>query len=189
MSRFTRALTTRLLLALALLLSSAACPAGMQALGNDSYALIENSYAGRPFLVALWSLDCPPCMQELEMLSRVHQEYPDFKIVLINTDGVEANDDAESLLVSFRLDSVDSWIFSSQQTEKLRFSIDPQWYGELPRSYLYRDNKRRGHSGLMDEDQLQDWLDSVLRAGGEPQPPSLSSGNLTVPMASLHHGL
>ena len=162
MSRFTRALTARFWLVLALLFSAAAYPSDMQALGNDSYVRIEQSYAGLPFLVALWSLDCPPCMKELDMLSRVHQEYPNFKIVLINTDGLDANDDAESLLASFRLNSADTWIFASEETEKLRFSVDPQWYGELPRSYLYRDNERRGHSGLIDETLLRDWLDSVL---------------------------
>ena len=163
MSRFTRFL----LLALALAFSAAAYPAGMHAFGNDSYARIEHSLAGFPFLVVLWSLDCPPCMTELDMLSRVRQEYPNFKIVLINTDGLEASNDAESMLAPLRLNSADTWIFASEETEKLRFSIDPQWYGELPRSYLYRDNERRGHSGLIDEARLRDWLDSVLPAARE----------------------
>lgn len=147
----------------------------MQSFDNDSYARIEQSYTGLPFLVALWSLDCPPCMRELEMLGRVHQEHPDFKLVLINTDGVEARDDAKSLLASFRLNSADSWIFASEQTEKLRFSIDPQWYGELPRSYLFQNGIRQGHSGPIDETRLRDWLDSMLPVDAEFLIPPVSS--------------
>lgn len=165
MLQFARPLTAIFWLLLALLPSAAAYPAGMQAMGNDSYAKIEHSNTGLPFLVALWSLDCPPCMKELEILDRVHQKYPHFKIVLINIDGIEAIDDAESRLASFRLGSVNNWIFASEQAEKLRFSIDPQWYGELPRSYLYQNGKRRGHSGLIDETRLWSWLDSLLPAG------------------------
>ncbi|MFK8049859.1 MAG: TlpA family protein disulfide reductase [Halioglobus sp.] len=154
-------LFTRSWLVLLLLFSAAARPAGMQALGAESYAGIEKTYAGHSFLVALWSLDCPPCMKELEMLERVHRAYPDFKIVLINTDGVEASEEAEALLEQYELNSADTWIFAPEETEKLRFSIDRQWYGELPRSYLYRDNARQSHSGLIDEAQLRNWLDSL----------------------------
>lgn len=167
MFRFTSVLTTRFSLALALLLSSAAYPADLKPLGDHSYAQIENSYAKLPFLVALWSLECPPCMKELEVLGRAHREYPDFKIVLINTDGIDTKDDADSLLQSFGLNSADTWIFASEQTEKLRFSIDPQWHGELPRSYLYQKSERQGHSGLMDESQLRAWLESVLPLDGK----------------------
>lgn len=152
-------------LALSLLISATAYPAGMQRLENDSYAQIEHAYAGLPFIVTLWSLDCPPCMKELAILSRVHRKYPQFRIVLINTDGIEASEEAEALLAPFELNSANSWIFASEQIEKLRFSIDPQWYGELPRSYLYQNNERWGHSGLIDQTRLWDWLDSVLPVG------------------------
>lgn len=164
MSWSTKALANSSWLALILLFSTAAYPTGMQALGNDSYAHIEQSYAGLPFLVVLWSLDCPPCMKELELLSRVHQTHPEFKIVLINTDGIEVSNEAESLLAPFNLNSTDTWIFASEEVERLRFSIDPHWHGELPRSYLYRDNKRLAHSGLIDQTQLRDWLNLVLPA-------------------------
>lgn len=162
--RSIKVLASSVWLTLLVLLSAPTYPAAMQALGYGSYAQIELSYAGLPFIVALWSLDCPPCMKELEMLSHVHRKYPEFAIVLINTDGVDANNEAESLLTSFNLNSTDAWIFGSQQAEKLRFSIDPQWYGELPRSYLYQNDERRGHSGLIDQARLLEWLDSVLPA-------------------------
>lgn len=111
-------------------------------------------------LVTIWSLDCPPCMKELDLLGRMKEKHPGFKLVLINSDGIEAAQEAEERLSSFGLPLNDSWIFASEQVERLRFSIDPQWYGELPRSYVYDKGERAGYSGLIDETWLQGWLES-----------------------------
>lgn len=111
-------------------------------------------------LVTIWSLDCPPCMKELDLLGRMKEKYPGFKLVLINSDGLGTAQEAEALLSSFGLALNDSWIFASDEVERLRYSIDPQWYGELPRSYIYDKGERTGHSGLIDEAWLHGWLES-----------------------------
>jgi thiol-disulfide isomerase/thioredoxin len=143
-------------------ISAAALSAFQRPFGRDSYAQIEQAYAGLPLMVAIWSLECPPCMKELEMLGELKLKYPGFNLVLINTDGLEAVVEAEALLSSFGLSSADAWIYASDQPEQLRFSIDPQWYGELPRSYVYHDGQRQGSSGLIDKMRLQEWLSSAV---------------------------
>ena len=43
--------------------------------------------------------------------------------------------------------------------EKLRYVIDQDWYGELPRSYYYdADHQRSSHSGTLSQQQLSAWL-------------------------------
>jgi len=52
--------------------------------------------------------------------------------------------------------------------DKLRFYIDPGWYGELPRSYFYdAAQQRSGHSGALTRAQLQDWLGTRAVLGAE----------------------
>ena len=64
-----------------------------------------------------------------------------------------------SLLGAFR---ADSWLFGDAGAERLRYSIDPGWRGEMPRSYLYDDDGSRvGLSGPISEDLLQGWLEDA----------------------------
>ena len=51
-----------------------------------SYETILKRYQGRPFLMVFWSLDCPPCFQELTMLGKLIENYPAFNLVLVSTD-------------------------------------------------------------------------------------------------------
>lgn len=161
MSPLTRGRTARRWIALAILVGTLAQAAAMTPFDEGSFVQIEQANKGKPMLVAIWSLDCPPCMKELELLGRLKEKYPGFNLVLISTDGIEATEEAEALLNAFGLPLGDSWIFASEQIERLRFSIDPQWYGELPRSYLYDKGERAGHSGLIDQALLQGWLESI----------------------------
>ncbi len=162
LSPLTRGCAARALLAVATIVATLAQAAVINSFDESSFAQIEQANAGKPMLVTIWSLDCPPCMKELDLLGRMKEKYPGFKLVLINSDGIEAAQEAEALLSSFGLPLNDSWIFASEQVERLRFSIDPQWYGELPRSYVYDKGVRQGYSGLIDEAWLQSWLQTAL---------------------------
>ena len=45
---------------------------------------------------------------------------------------------------------------------KLRYGIDPSWFGELPRSYFYdAAHNRLPHSGALNEDHIEAWLAAV----------------------------
>lgn len=162
LSLLTRRIACGCWLVLAVLFGAATQAGDMKPFDRDSYVQVEQAYTGLPLLVAIWSLDCPPCMKELEMFGRLKREFPGFNLVLISTDGTEAAEEARILLSSFDLSSADAWIFASERVEQLRYSIDPQWYGELPRSYLYHEGERRGHSGLIDESRLRAWLVSAV---------------------------
>lgn len=88
-------------------------------------------------LVILWSFDCPPCITELEKISELHQQFPDYQLTLINTDGVDEQVRVKKILQQFNLAELDNWGFANSDEEKLRYDIDPRWYGDLPRSYFF----------------------------------------------------
>lgn len=88
-------------------------------------------------LVILWSFDCPPCITELEKISELHQQFPNYQLTLINTDAVDEQVRVKKLLQQFNLAGLDNWGFANSDEEKLRYDIDPRWYGDLPRSYFF----------------------------------------------------
>ncbi|MFN3918859.1 MAG: TlpA family protein disulfide reductase [Methylohalobius sp.] len=112
-----------------------------------------------PFLLVLWSLDCPACRQELKLLGETLKANPKLDLVLVATDDQARAEEVEALLARYGLDSAESWIFGSADTARLRYAIDPGWYGELPRAYFYLpDGQRIGHSGPLGTEQIEAWL-------------------------------
>jgi thiol-disulfide isomerase/thioredoxin len=127
----------------------------IQEFGTKSFAQLKQDFAGQGFVVSLWSIDCLPCRVELEMLSEIKQQDPEFPLLLISTDPIEKREDAVYILEEYDLDKIESWMFADAFVERLRFSIDPSWYGELPRSYFYDDaHTVKAHSGILSRDAL-----------------------------------
>lgn len=123
---------------------------------NSYNSLIENHNA--PFLMVLWSLDCPPCLKELNMLGGVFSENPGMTLVLVSTDSPSRIEKVKQYINKAGLSGAKNHIFSSSSSQRLRYSIDPAWYGELPRSYFHVDNKRHAISGALDKDDIINWL-------------------------------
>lgn len=138
-----------------------------QPLQRGSYQKIIAAHAGQPFIVALWSISCTHCGADLEIFGRLANKYPAFKLVLISTDAPEQEASIVATLNKYylgqtyqkRAGKVESWVFADSYTERLRFEIDPQWYGELPRTYFFDEKGRAtGISGVLDEKKIEHWV-------------------------------
>lgn len=155
MSSMTSIATALLLL----VLSNTALADNFKPFTTASFAAIKEQYAGKPFFVSLWSVDCPPCRVELDMLGELIEVDPDLSLVLISTDQIDEREYANDVLADAGLDSITSWMFADNFAERLRFTIDPQWFGELPRSYYYdAEHNMKAHSGIMTRDMLDDFI-------------------------------
>jgi thiol-disulfide isomerase/thioredoxin len=109
----------------------------LQSFELGSFEKIVSAKNEQDHLVILWSFDCPPCMKELENVSELHQQYPDYQLTLINTDTVAEREKVKQVLQQHNLVHLDNWGFSNTDEEKLRYDIDPRWFGDLPRSYFF----------------------------------------------------
>lgn len=126
---------------------------------RDSLVNIEQQYSGQAFLLMLWSLECPPCRDELALIAHLRQQGYRFNLVLLATDRPEMHSEAQQMLVEHQLLDESNWFFSAQPTEFLRHQVDPGWFGELPRSYFYdAAHQRIGYSGKLSEALIKDWL-------------------------------
>lgn len=139
-----KARATLWVIGLALSLSAIAAPP-VKPFRTESLAQIRAAHEGTPFVLVLWSLDCPPCFRELELLGRIHESAPALELVLVATEpygGAGIRSAIRATLARFGLAQLEAWAFSGDP-QRLRYKIDPRWYGELPRSYFYSPGERR----------------------------------------------
>ena len=157
-------MVSRLLIVLlcAFLLAPVSWASALQNFSENSLGNILAQRQGQPFILSMWSVDCQPCMQELELLSALRDEQPQLRVVLISTDGPELAVEVASILKQFNMDQAENWLFDSSNSPKLRYQVDEEWFGELPRTYFYLDAETRlVHSGLLRRTQLDRWLQMI----------------------------
>ncbi len=143
--------------------ASASSADNISAFTSNSFEAIKQEYQGKEFLVGLWSIDCPPCLVELGLMSGLLEHNPDLPFVLISTDPIEHKAQAIEFLTDFNLSQRKTWMFADNFVEKLRYSIDPQWFGELPRSYFFdAQHNMSSHSGILTQTILQRWFSNGI---------------------------
>jgi thiol-disulfide isomerase/thioredoxin len=155
-----------ILLACALLLSSPlhAEEGVLKSFARGSIRTLIDARAGRPFILAFWSVDCVHCRDELAQLAALSQAHPGLEVVLVSTDSPAAAQEIEGVLRQYPLASCERWVFADAFTERLRFEIDPRWQGELPRTYLHGPGPAvQGITGRLSTAQIERWLQSTQR--------------------------
>ena len=93
--------------------------------------------ADRPFVLALWSLTCSHCQEELALLGRLRAQYPALDVVLVSTDAPEDAAALGATLARHGLTRTEAWVFADPFTEILRQEIDPRWRIFLTTSFGY----------------------------------------------------
>jgi thiol-disulfide isomerase/thioredoxin len=117
---------------------------------------VEEVFQEKGRLVMLWSVDCPPCYQELAMLETLLASYPELPITLISTDDdPERHEEVEEQYRRLKGNKLSTWVFSDGMATQLRYAIDKTWSGVLPRSYVVKAAKRIGHSGVLKEKDIR----------------------------------
>jgi len=149
------------LLGLLLCLNCAAASAAQitKHFARGSYQEIVAARAGKPFIISLWSLDCTYCLDDMVLFGKLSKKYHDLDLVLISTDTPEQMKEIELALQKHPLKKAESWVFADSFVERLRYEVDPQWYGELPRTYFYDAQGRAiALSGKLDYAQIEQWI-------------------------------
>lgn len=153
------------LAALLLCLSSVAVAQETRPFVRGSQQAIVAAHQGRPYVLALWSLDCTHCRDDLALLGRLQAKYRTLEIVLVATDTPSREAEIQAVLKQYALQGVESWVFADSYAERLRFEIDAQWYGELPRTYFFdADGKAAAVSGKIRLKPTERWVKEHARS-------------------------
>ncbi len=155
-------LTIKSLIIGGILFSSLLCYAAPQAeepvkiFDQNSYQKIIGENNHKPFILILWSIDCPPCYEELKFLGQYLKQHKKLSMVFVSTDPLSELNYVQAFIQEVQLDNQEHWIYASESRRKLDYSIDPHWYGELPRSYFFLPcQKRLSHSGQLVHKELE----------------------------------
>lgn len=134
----------------------------LQPFSQDAFIALKQQKLGVRWLMVVWSLDCPACFKELKLIQTLQKANPNktLEVIYINADD---NDEVEferkQVLAVYDMQNVENFYFVDGQADKSRYQIDPNWYGELPRSYFVDEQgKFQGKSGLLDEKSISKWL-------------------------------
>lgn len=144
----------------------AARPLELHAFTAKSFAAIKQAHAGRPFILAFWSVSCEPCREEMLVVAELHRKRPQLPIVLVAADPPSAQAAVRRFLAKYELGRIEVWQFDDDAPERLRYSVDPGWAGELPRSYLFNAaHEPTAQSGVVDPQWLERWAERETRSG------------------------
>lgn len=120
---------------------------------------LRTRYAGRPFVVAFWSVTCEPCRDEMRDWKTLQRQQRGVPLILVSTDGPEDRAAALAFLKRYSPRAERQYIFADRYTERLRYAVDPQWRGELPRTYFFDARHRvEASSGRLDPAWVDAWL-------------------------------
>ncbi|WP_439687236.1 Thioredoxin domain-containing protein [Cupriavidus oxalaticus] len=129
---------------------------------SASAAQLSASQQGKPFVLVVWSLDCVYCKRNFEAIGKLQAKHRSLRVVTLAMDRPDALPQVQQLLKRVDL-TRNAWMFGNEPQERLRYAVDPDWMGEMPRTYFYRaDGQRQGVSGVISD---ADW-DKHLRWAG-----------------------
>ncbi|MBN9599671.1 MAG: TlpA family protein disulfide reductase [Afipia sp.] len=118
------------------LLSAAPAANALKPFERGSWQTILKAHNGRPTIVHFWGVTCGPCKVELPLLGAFMKKHPGLDMVTISADLVpNLPAAAQAMLDKAGLGPAENWIFDGF-AERLRFEIDPNWQGDIPRTLL-----------------------------------------------------
>lgn len=131
---------------------------------SGSYQQILAANANRPFMLVVWSINCPSCLKDMELLSNIHKGKPELKMIMLAADEPSATEQIQQILEKNQLSGIENWAYADDNTEKLQFEIDPKWYGELPRTYFFdKAHQRTGVSGVLSKEDYDAMFAKILK--------------------------
>ena len=147
------------LFALLLAASAAADHVQIRPFDASSMAALRAQYAGKPFVLAFWSTTCEPCRKEMTLWRGLKLRYPQMPIVLVSADGPADQAAVTAFLMRYNPGPVQHWMFADEFSERVRYSVDKSWRGEMPRTYFFdATHDAAAHSGLLDRRMVEQWF-------------------------------
>jgi thiol-disulfide isomerase/thioredoxin len=149
----------------AIVLQSAASAGAteVRAFGRGSWEQIRKAHAGEAVVVHFWGVTCGPCRAELPQWGRLLNKRADLRLVTIDADLVpNAPSAVRAMLKQSGLSAhAENRMFSDGFVERLRYEIDPQWGGDIPRTLLIApDGTTSALEGVADFARISAWLDA-----------------------------
>jgi thiol-disulfide isomerase/thioredoxin len=112
-------------------------PEDIDPLSVDEFGALLEAHKGQVTLVNLWATWCAPCLREIPELLELEAHLGDrgFRLIAISLDDV----DATATIREFRdewFPTLKTWHNTTEDWFRLIASLEPNWSGVLPTSFL-----------------------------------------------------
>lgn len=115
--------------------------------------LLDPERYRQPAVVMLWSSDCSHCKKNLQLLSTLIKNNKRLRVITIAAEPATA--EHAPLLDRYALPGP-RYAYGSDSPEAIAYAIDPNWAGELPRTFMF-DGKggKEKKSGVVSQLMLE----------------------------------
>lgn len=123
----------------------------------DGTTVKLSDFRGKPVVLNLWASNCPPCVQEMPAIERVHQQLKD-RVTFVGVDTQDpSRDDADKLVAKTGV----TYDLVVDQNGELAQALDVV---VLPTTVLVDANGRvvTSKAGAVDEDRLNALIDKAF---------------------------
>ncbi|MBS1160761.1 MAG: hypothetical protein H6R15_3180 [Proteobacteria bacterium] len=101
---------------------------------NAARQLLDPANHRQPTVVTLWSADCSYCKKNLQLLSSLRKNNKQLKVISI---AAEAAGTAQEQAIDRYALPEPHYAYGADNPEAIAYAIDPDWAGELPRTFLF----------------------------------------------------
>ncbi len=122
-------------------------PDGILKFDEADFRRLREKYRGRVLLVNFWATWCEPCREEFPGLVRLDRTYRDrgLSVVAVSMDEPESKSDIKEFLKSQSAE-FGSYLHNFHDFAALVDSINPDWGGGIPATFLYDRQGALAHS-------------------------------------------
>ena len=100
----------------------------------------------------------------MPILKKILESWADVRLTMVSTDAENDIPRILRTLEKYAPAKAEKWVFADTFVERLRYEVDKNWSGELPRTYLIGVNGEiKVESGLLDESALSKWLEGQVK--------------------------
>jgi thiol-disulfide isomerase/thioredoxin len=101
-----------------------------------------------------WATWCQPCVEEIPIFIRLQQQHPEIDVVGISMDEPDQTGAVEAFVRKHEM-NYKVVLREGENFETMVNSIDPEWMGALPATFVFKDGKRTfSKAGLISEQEL-----------------------------------
>ena len=96
--------------------------------------LVDAGHQRQATIVTLWSSECSHCKKNLQLLANLVKSNPKLRVVTVAAESESA--ELAPILERYALHGP-RYAYGSDNPEAIAYALDPDWAGELPRTYLF----------------------------------------------------
>src|SRR5262245_1064098 len=133
----------------------AACSSAIRVQRINDAAIAKLPAEKETVVLNFWATWCQPCVEEIPSFIKLQKEHPEINVVGISMDELDHEPQVQIFArkhgMNYRVA-----LREGDDFEKMVNSIDPQWIGALPATFVFKNGTRvYSKTGLITEQELQ----------------------------------